>query len=165
MKQIVVYESQTGFTRQYAQWIAENLICECVSRKDAEKYDLSSYDRIIYGGWTMAGQVYGLDKIRKLNVKNLVVYGVGMAPSREEIIKKLILDNKLEGMPFYYFEGGYRPEKLNFIHRWIMNTLKKSLEKKRNKTEEDFFMLEAFAGKQKVCQEAVTDLVVYCKDF
>ena len=33
MKTAVIYESGTGFTEQYAQWISEELHCDCVNRK------------------------------------------------------------------------------------------------------------------------------------
>ena|GEM_PF-3968787 len=29
MKSIVIYNSQTGFTKQYAQWISDVAGCEC----------------------------------------------------------------------------------------------------------------------------------------
>lgn len=30
MKAIVIYNSQTGFTKKYAEWISQNAGCECV---------------------------------------------------------------------------------------------------------------------------------------
>ena len=37
MKALVIYSSKTGFTKQYAQWIAEKLAGECITFKDASK--------------------------------------------------------------------------------------------------------------------------------
>ena len=34
---IVIYNSQTGFTKKYAQWISEALECECVELNEAGK--------------------------------------------------------------------------------------------------------------------------------
>ena len=34
MKYLVIYDSQYGFTEQYARWIAEELGCPCAARKD-----------------------------------------------------------------------------------------------------------------------------------
>lgn len=41
MKSIVIYNSQTGFTKQYAEWISQEAGCECVSLKKASKIKLS----------------------------------------------------------------------------------------------------------------------------
>ena len=43
MKSIVIYYSQTGFTKQYAQWISEAAGCECVPLKKAGKIKLADY--------------------------------------------------------------------------------------------------------------------------
>ena len=43
MKTIVIYNSQTEFTKQYAQWISEAAGCECVSMKKAGKIKLADY--------------------------------------------------------------------------------------------------------------------------
>ena len=37
MKTIVIYNSKTGFTKRYAEWISEALSCECVELKEASK--------------------------------------------------------------------------------------------------------------------------------
>ena len=57
MKTIVIYNSQTGFTRRYAQWIAEKSNAECIEFKDAKNTDFASYDTIVFGGWAVAGSI------------------------------------------------------------------------------------------------------------
>lgn len=37
MKKIVIYTSQTGFTKRYAEWISEASGAECVEFKQAKK--------------------------------------------------------------------------------------------------------------------------------
>ena len=54
MKTIVIYNSQTGFTKRYAQWIAEAAGADCLALPDAKKKDLTAYEAIIYGGWASA---------------------------------------------------------------------------------------------------------------
>ena len=48
MKSIVIYNSQTGFTKKYAEWISEAAACECVEFKQAAKLNLSDYDAIVF---------------------------------------------------------------------------------------------------------------------
>lgn len=162
MKRIVVYESGTGFTAQYAAWIAEELQCERVALKSAKSVNLADYDQIIFGGWMCAGKVMGYDKFKNLNAKNVVLYAVGMAPSVDSVAEKIIADNGFVPERFFYFEGGYRPEKVNFIMRTMMKMLKKSIEKKPEKTEEDLYIIKTFNGADNAKKEAVKSLVEYC---
>ena len=60
MKYLVICDSQYGFTEQYARWIAEELGCPCVARKDVKPEQLQKYDGLIYGGGLYAGGVSGL---------------------------------------------------------------------------------------------------------
>ena len=60
MKTAVIYISQTGCTKKYAEWIAEKSGADLFTCKDAKKKKASffaEYDAIIYAGWCMAGKV------------------------------------------------------------------------------------------------------------
>ncbi len=162
MERIVLYESGTGFTAQYAAWIAEELQCESIALKNAKTVNLADYDQVIFGGWMCAGKVMGYDKFVKLSVKNVVLFAVGMAPSVPEVANKIIADNGFDAERFFYFEGGYRPEKVNFIMRTMMKMLKKSIEKKAEKTEEDLYIIKTFNGADNAKKEAIKPLVEYC---
>ena len=162
MKQIVLFESGTGFTAQYAAWIAEELQCESVALKNTKTLNVSDYDQVIFGGWMCAGKVMGYDKFVKMNAKNVILYAVGMAPSVPEVTEKIIKENGFDAEHFFYFEGGYRPEKVNFIMRTMMKMLKKSIEKKAEKTEEDLYIIKTFNGADNAKKEAVKPLVEYC---
>ena len=125
MKRIIFYESGTDFTAQYAAWIAEELQCESVALKNAKAINLREYDQVIFGGWMCAGKVMGYDKFAKLGANNAVLFAVGMAPSVASVTEKIVADNGFDSESFFYFEGGYRPEKVNFIMRTMMKMLKK----------------------------------------
>lgn len=164
MKPIILYESGTGFTAQYAAWIAEELQCESVALKNAKKINFSKYDQVIFGGWMCAGKVMGYDKFKALNVKNSVLFGVGMAPAADSVVEKIIADNNFDTERFFYFEGGYRPEKVNFIMRTMMKMLKKSIEKKPEKTEEDLYIIKTFNGADNAKKEAIMPLVDFARN-
>ena len=159
MKKIVVYQSGTGFTAKYAGWIAEELGCEAKDYKSMNKNELASYDMVVYGGWIMANMVFGYDKIKALNLKNVVVFGVGMTVPSEEVAQKMAEQNQIPMDCFFYFEGGYNPKKVGFFKRMMMNMIKKSIEKKAEKTEEDLHMLETFKGADCTSREAIKPLV------
>ena len=163
MKRIIIYESGTGFTAQYAAWMAEELQCESMPLKNTKAVNLAEYDQVIFGGWMCAGKVMGYDKFAKLNAKNVVLFAVGMAPSVPEVTEKIVKENGFDAERFFYLEGGYRPEKVNFIMRTMMKMLKKSIEKKPEKTEEDLYIIKTFNGADNVKKEAILPLVEFCK--
>ena len=57
MKIIVIYNSQTGFTKRYAEWIAEATGADCLALSAAKAKNLADYDAIIFGGWACAGNI------------------------------------------------------------------------------------------------------------
>lgn len=143
MKTVVIYQSSTGFTRQYAQWIASELGCEAVDRKKMDRKNIASYDCVVYGGWLMANTITGLDKVRKSASGQLVIFAVGVTPDTaafRETVKEL---NHLEGLPFFYMEGGIRYDRLNFFKQFMLKAVKKSLAKKPDKTEQEIQMEKA----------------------
>ena len=108
--------------------------------KAATNLNMADCDCVIYGGWIMGNTIVGLDKIKKANPKKLVVYAVGSSPDGEEVRKAIKTQNHLEQTPFYYMEGGFHFEKLNFFIRLMLKQMKKSVAKKENKTEQDLYM-------------------------
>ena len=163
MKKVVVYQSGTGFTAKYAGWIAERLGCEAKEYKSVNANELTGYDMVIYGGWIMGGMVVGFDKIKGLNLKNVVVFGVGMTIPSDEIAEKISAQNQIPRDRFFYYEGGYDPKKLGVVKKMMVNMVKKSVEKKENKTADDLHTLETFKGADRTNKEAIRELVAYCQ--
>ena len=109
----------------------------------------------------MANMVSGYNKISELNLKKVVVFGVGMSVPGEEVIGKFVEQNKLTKENFFYFEGGYNPKKVGFIKKMMMNMIKKSIQKKVDKTAEDIHMLETFKGADNTKKEYIKPLIDY----
>ena len=57
MKTAVIYNSQTGFTKKYAEWISEATGADCFEIGTAKKQDFDRYDAIVFGGWACAGRI------------------------------------------------------------------------------------------------------------
>ena len=140
MKRLVVYQSGTGFTRQYAEWIADALHCDAVDLKQTTEKTVSEQDQVIFGGWIMGNMIRGLDKMRKMNPAHLYVFAVGSTPDNiadKGVIQEL---NHLEDLPFFYMPGGFRFEQLNFMTRKMLKMLKKSAARKENKNAQEQYM-------------------------
>lgn len=122
MKVLVTYNSKTGFTKKYAEWIGEALACEV--RPVKEVHSVEEYDVVVHGGWLMAGMVSGLAQIKKLSPKQLVVFGVGFT-EQEDYVKTVKAANQLADTPVFYFLGGINPEKMNFLMSFVVKTVTK----------------------------------------
>ncbi len=140
MKRLVVYQSFTGFTQQYAEWIAKELNCEAHALNNVSKQALSEYEMIIFGGWVMGNTVVGLDKVQKACNGKLIVFAVGASERSREVIHDIIEANRLGTLPFFYMQGGIQFEKLDFMKRNMLVLTRKKLSKKKNKTSRDLFM-------------------------
>lgn len=140
MKTVVVYKSSTGFTKTYAEWIADELKCDIMDLKAVKGNELDGYEVVIYGGWIMGNMITGLDKINKMNLKKLVVFAVGSMPGSDTVVENIKLQNKLGDAHFFYMPGGFHFEELNFMIRTMLKTMKKSIAKKADKTEADLYM-------------------------
>lgn len=57
MKMAVIYNSQTGFTTKYAQWISEETGADCFELDVARKQNFDDYDAIVFGGRACAGTI------------------------------------------------------------------------------------------------------------
>ena len=125
MKILVTYKSKTGFTKKYAEWIAEALSCDIEDVKNVSYKDVVNYDLVIHGGWIFGGVISGYNKIISYNPKQLIVFGVGYTPKAKVNLKRMAEENKLGDTPLYYFEGGTNPLKMGFVGRKIVEMVTK----------------------------------------
>lgn len=150
MKTIVVYKSKYGYTKKYAEWLAESLGCDI--KENASLADVLGYDTIICGGGIYAGRLNGARLITKnlgkLAGKKLVLFAVGAnsgEPKELEAFWRKTLDKTVrEQVPHFYLRGGFDYGKTGGIDRFMMNMLKKMLLKKDDLTEDEKGLLAAY---------------------
>lgn len=161
MKCLVVHESGTGFTKQYAEWIAEKISCEAKPLKKVKAVEAAEMDMIIFGGWIMGNMIMGLSKLQKMVPKQLVVFATGSSQTSNGVIERIVETNHLGDLPFFYMEGGFRHEQLGFMKKMMLSMVRKSIAKKTDKTEEDLYMEKALGASfdhsdKKYIEELVT---------
>ena len=150
MKTIVVYKSKGGYTKKYAEWLAESLDCDI--KENASFGDIADYDIIICGGGIYAGRINGAKLITKnlakLSGKKLVLFAVGASVGRpeelEEFWTKALEDTVRDRIPHFYLRGGFDYGRLGGVDRFMMNMLKKMLLKKESLTDDDKGLLAAY---------------------
>lgn len=147
MKAVVIYNSQTGFTKKYAEWISESAGCECVEFKKAAKLNLMDYDSIVFGGWCLAGSITKLSWFKKqmpvLSAagKKLVVFAVGATPAEAEELKAamdgVFTEEEKSMAKLFYCPGGINYDKMKGPSRFAMKMLSKALASKKDATEDE----------------------------
>lgn len=139
MNTVVIYKSKTGYTRKYAEWVAEELSADIF---DASKVDikmLNKYDTIIYGGSLYAVGINGVKLIKKninqLKDKKLVVFATGASPLRDSVINEVVSNNftieEQKEIKFFYLRGGFNYKKLNIFDKFLMLLLKWKIKNKK----------------------------------
>lgn len=152
MKFLVIYKSKTGFTKKYAEWIAEKLSADLYDYKQISTEILKDYNVVIYGGSLHAVGIEGVklikDNLDILKGKKIVVFAVGATPFREETVEEVKNNNfskeQLDQIRFYYLRGGFNYNKLPFFDKLLMKLLQLKLKRKKVLTADEKGMLNAY---------------------
>lgn len=150
MKTAVVYHSQTGFTKKYAEWIAEATDADCFAFEAVKKKNFDSYNTIIFGSWACAGRISKIawfkSNIEKWSDKRLVVFCTGGSPAESPEIASFLENNFSETergkIAVFYCPGGLCYEKMSAVSKGMMKMFLKMVGAKKDKTEADMEMLK-----------------------
>jgi menaquinone-dependent protoporphyrinogen IX oxidase len=175
LKAIVIYKSESGFTKKIAGRIAIELHADIISVKAIKRANLSDYDAVIYGGAVHAQRIIGLKKakthLKKLYNKKIVVFAVGSAANDSfsiPIIKNHNLTKQeLERIDFFYFRGGYNKDMLTLPSKAVMSIVSSLVFKRiQNKKPEFKEILEMMKnGADYTETEDIFPLVTNVKKF
>ncbi|MGE5328043.1 MAG: flavodoxin domain-containing protein [Deltaproteobacteria bacterium] len=154
MKAVVIYKSKTGFTKKYAEWIAEDLSADIFEGSKITADMLSDYDSVIYGGGLYAAGINGVKLITqnldKLKDKKIVVFATGASPSNQKVISDIANKNftpeEQKIIKFFYLRGGFDYNKLKFPYKAAMTLMKWTIKSKKEseRTDDESGMLEAY---------------------
>ena len=142
----VVYCSNTGHTKRYAEAFAKETGLPLVEASKAKK-ELREGDRVVYFGWLMAGKIQGFENAwKRFDVP--VACSVGLYPDSERFREYVGRNNILIDVDYFHLRGGITPEKLKGPAKILMNimmrTIRAKIEKKQDVTDEERAMLAAY---------------------
>lgn len=141
-KAVVIFSSKYGSTKQYAQWISQELSCDLFEKKEIAASKLEQYDIIIYGGGLYAGGVNGIQLITKsfdqVKEKTIVVFTCGLADpddldnvkSIKDSLRKAFSSEMQRKIQVFHLRGAMDYAKLSVPHKMMMGMLYKSIAKK-----------------------------------
>jgi len=146
MNIIIVYSSKTGFTKRYAEWIAEELACDTLSFKDFTMEAVRGKGVVIFGTRIHAGTVEHLNKIKQYfnntTEQKFIVFATGGTPNEAESVINNIWANNLseteiKAIPHFYMQSGLNYEKMGFIDKRLMKMAAWFMNKKKNKNDHE----------------------------
>ena len=176
MKTLVIYTSQTGFTKKYAEWISTRLNADLLTIQEAKKMKkdfYNKYDAIIYGGWAMAGSVVGskwfLKEASDWKNKKLIIFCVGASPEEnpdvQASLSKLLTDEQRTYIRGFYCQGGIDYSKMKTPSKLAMKALVSALSKKKDASQKEKDMAEMISHSYDISDEKyIVPLVQYIED-
>lgn len=170
MKSIVIFHSQTGFTKRYAGWIAQAVSADCVDLSEAKKTDLDSYDAVIFGSWACAGGISKLawfkEHMKKWTGKKLIVFCVGTSPMESPEIAPALRKNftasEWERIKVFYCPGGLHYEKMSAPSRLMMKLFLTTLKSKKHKTETEEEMIKMISSSYDISDRKYIEPILKC---
>lgn len=170
MKTIVIYNSQTGFTKRYAEWIAEATGADCFELSAAKKKDLAAYDAIIFGSWACAGGIRKLGwfkgNVDRWRDKKLIAFCVGASPidspEIDPALKRNFTESEREKISVFYCPGGLNYEKMPAPSKLMMKMLLITLKAKKGKTEADQEMIKMISASYDISDKKYIEPILNC---
>ena len=122
----IIYESNTGSAKRYAEMLSEKLGVPAYSLKEAQK-DLPKDEEAVFLGWVFANKIQGFSKAQKR--WNLVcACAVGINTRTDKYIEILKESNPTD-IPIFYLRGKLDLTKLKWLQRKLLETIRADLEK------------------------------------
>jgi menaquinone-dependent protoporphyrinogen IX oxidase len=126
MKTLILYTSNTGNTKAYAEDVAKAVGADVFPLKHFKVKKMLEYDTIVFGGWVRGGTIQGLDDFlsdyKKFQDKNVIIFSVGMSSptpdGRALLIEQNLLD--LYHVRYYQFQGSFDMKKVKFPYNLLM---------------------------------------------
>ena len=179
MKVILVYNSKSGFTKRYADWIAEETDCDVKPYRDFEQMDIGAEDIVIFGSRVHAGRIEHLNKVKarmgRHPKQNFIVFATGATPAvAEDAVQKIwdsnFSETERQSIPHFYMQSGLDYQKMGFVDRMLMKMVAKLMSKKKgtlsqDKSDEETGFAQAIQDSYDISsKEYVMPLVTYVNE-
>ena len=163
----ILYTSNSGLTKKYAELLGEELKIPAYELREGKKH-LKKGDEIIYLTWIMAGSLKKYNKAnRRYKIKATCAVGM-MSPTSEQNEPIKEKHNIKEG--YFYLQGGFNKEEVKGIYKTMIKIMEKflkpKLEEKENRTQDENDLLDMLSAKSDyVSKENLNDVIAYIKEI
>ena len=153
----IIYKSNTGHTKRYAEMLSEILNIPAVTTRYAFT-KLSKGSNVIFMGWIRGVDYIGYNTfIKKHTVKAACV--VGAVETGTDLLEYVRKKNKISNdIPVFYLRGGYNKEAVKGADRQMAEAIIEKLAKKRKK-------LDSCGEKLSAYETELLETLIYGGDF
>ncbi len=128
----IVYESETGHTKRYAEMLGEKIDLPVYTIKEA-KAELEKGSSIIFMSWIAGGKLVKSSKIKRYNTAAVCAVGISPPSYSGEIFDEISESCGIERKNIFYMQGGVSINKLHGIYKIMMNAMISAVEKASEK--------------------------------
>lgn len=162
MIKAIVYTSNAGHTKRYAQMLGEITGINVYSLYEAERV-IEDEAEVIYMGWLSAMRIKGYKEAkRRFNVRGICA--VGMCETGSIITDVRRANGIKDGTPLFTLQGGIDISKLRGINRAVISVTAKGLREKKDKSPEEEKMAAMLSrGADFVCEENLMQVLAFVK--
>lgn len=171
----LIYKSKTGFTKNYAKIIADNIDCKTIEFTKANPMLISDFKTVVFGTRAHAGMIDSYKKMKnifdKSNAENLIVFVTGAMPnSAKETIntfwKNNLSEEEINTIPHFYMQGGLCYEKMGILDKLMMKAASYMIKNKKDKVEEDIEFERAISASYDISSaEYAEPLIAFLKEY
>lgn len=154
-KVIIIYKSSTGFTKRYAEMIAEEINGTLADFQTVTAETLSGYDTVVFGSRAHAGMIDGYKKAKELfqkaSVCQWILFVTGATPNTEvdvleEFWKNNLTEEERKKTPHFYMQSGLCYEKMSLLDKGMMKFMVSMMKKKKDKNDYEKGMERSIAS-------------------
>ena len=146
----LIIHSETGFTRAYGQWVAEDLGAEIVELSSCKNISCKQGDVVIIGAPVHGSELVEARRIRKLVAQatdagaKVIVFATGITPPSEHNTELVRSNSGLtdEHLSFYYLPGGFDPSRLTQASKTMIFLYRAMMRRQRGRDEEMAVLLD-----------------------
>ena len=120
----IVYCSNTGSTKRYAEALAQKTGLPCTA---LDKLGETQTDDVVFLGWVLGGEIQGLKKLRESGAAVKAVAAVGVMAQEAEKVKE---KNCKEDEPFFFLPGAFDMKNLHGIYKLMCGMIVKAIKAK-----------------------------------
>ncbi len=160
----IVYVTNTGSTKQYAEMLSEKTGFKALSLSEATK-EFSADEEIIFMGWVMAGAVQGLKEAREAfkNIKAVCPVGLSKGDKNDFDLK----EKNVITEPIFSLQGNFHIDELKGMYKMMMGMMLKMLKSKLKENPQpdaDKFLSAIENGVDCVSEENLADILSWLEN-
>lgn len=157
----IVYTSNTGHARQYAQMLGEKTGLPVYSLEKALS-QLPGGSGVLYLGWIHASRIKGYSRAAK-HFSVCAVCGVGLCDTGTLISEVRKATSVPENIPLFTLQGGFDRSRLKGMDKMLISMLTKGLSAQKQRSPQDERMLQLLQKNASyVCEDSLKEVMDFC---